>query len=187
MIALTSDSDTYLKIGQEAGVDKIIKRPDVLASDTAGSMDVVQHALEVCEAETGTPFDTVCLLQVTSPLRAPHHIPEAIEQLETGVKDSVLSVVAAKNSPYFNLLEHDPQSQSYQLSKPLPAEVTRRQDAPKVFQLNGSIYVWKRDSLLSQKTALCEQTDVYEMSSLHSVDIDTEEDWAFAELAATLL
>lgn len=187
VIALSSDSDEYLKIAQEAGADMMIKRPDDLASDTAGSMDVILNALDLCETENGASFDTVCLLQVTSPLRAPHHIPEAIEKLEAGTKDSVLSVAAAKNSPYFNMLEHDAQSQTYHLSKPLPAEVTRRQDAPKVFQLNGSIYVWNRDALLKQKTALCQNTDIYEMSALHSVDIDTEEDWAFAELAATLL
>ena len=187
MIALSSDSDEYLKIAEEAGADVMIKRPDELASDTAGSMDVILHALDVCETQVGAPFDTVCLLQVTSPLRAPHHIPEAIEKLETGAKDSVLSVAAAKNSPYFNMLEQDIQGQTYRLSKPLPAEVTRRQDAPSVFQLNVLIYVWNRDALLSQKTALCQNTDVYEMSALHSVVIDTQEDWAFAELAASLL
>lgn len=186
-IAVTSDSDAYLDIAQKAGATQCIKRPAELATDTAGSMDVLLHALAACETTCGKPFATITLLQATSPLRLAEHVRDAIATLEDQQLESVVSVAKAKNSPYFNLLEHDAETDTYALSKPLDHTIQRRQDAPAVFQLNGSIYVWSRTALIEQKKTLCARTGVYLMPELYSVDIDTEDDWAFAELAADLL
>lgn len=186
-IVVSSDSEAYLDIARQAGATRCLRRPAELASDTAGSMEVIQHALEACEMAAQTRYASITLLQATSPLRESRHIKEAITRLEQHNFDSVLSVTAAKNSPYFNMLEFDQHSDTYVLSKPIKGGVQRRQDAPEVFQLNGSIYVWSRDAFVSQEKAICEKTDIYVMPALNSVDIDTEEDWAFAELAATLL
>ena len=187
-VAVTSDSDDYLDIARDAGATLCIKRPDALATDTANSMDVLFHALEHCDRESPTPFETIVLLQATSPLRSPVHIQEAIAELENKQLDSVVSVCAAKNSPYFNLLERSTVNpETVSLSKALPDAITRRQDAPEVFQLNGSVYAWRRAALLSQRRTLCDKTGIYQMPGLYSVDIDTQDDWAFAELAARLV
>lgn len=186
-IVVSSDSLEYLEIARQAGATQLVHRPDELASDIAGSMDVLFHALAEVERETGRSFETVTLLQATSPLRLPDHISAAVEQLESSTDDVVLSVSEAKNSPYFNLLEYDPKRQSYGLSKTLDTSVTRRQDAPDVMQMNGSIYVWARRALMQQKRVMCDAIGVYLMPPLYSVDIDTEIDWAFAELAQQLI
>lgn len=186
-IAVSSDSTAYLDIAHKAGATRCIQRPAELATDTAGSMEVIQHSLKACEAATRKEYSSITLLQATSPLRRSGDIQAAVAKLETQDLDSVLSVTPAKNSPYFNMLERDAGGETYVLSKPMDGGVNRRQDAPQVFQLNGSIYVWSRDALVTQNKALCARTDVYVMSSLSSVDIDTEDDWAFAELAADLL
>ncbi len=186
-IAVSSDSDAYLEIAQKANATRCVKRPAELASDTAGSMDVLLHALSACETETGRRYSSVVLLQATSPLRQSSHIQETVAKLEEQNLDSVVSVTQAKNSPYFNLLEFDSDKGTYALSKSLEGGVQRRQDAPEVFQLNGSIYAWSREALIGQKKALCAKTGIYVMPSLYSVDIDTEDDWAFAELASDLL
>ena len=186
-IVVSSDSKNYLEIARQAGATCCIERPAELATDTASSMDVVLHALETSERISGSVYSTITLLQATSPLRKSTDIRAAAALLEERCLDSVLSVTPAKNSPYFNLLEFDNDRATYMLSKPREDAVTRRQDAPAVFQLNGSIYVWARKALLSQKKALCEKTEVYVMPGLSSVDIDTEDDWAFAELAAELI
>jgi CMP-N,N'-diacetyllegionaminic acid synthase len=186
-VAVSSDSDEYLEIARAAGATFYIKRPDELASDQAGTIDVLLHGVLACEKARNQGFDSVTLLQATSPLRQSQHIREAVAKLEDGQFDSVVSVTAAKNSPYFNLLEYDADHRTYGLSKKLGMAVTRRQDAPAVYQLNGSIYVWSRAALFTQKASLCKKTEIYLMSNLHSVDIDTSDDWAFAELAAELI
>ncbi|AEI96309.1 acylneuraminate cytidylyltransferase family protein [Roseobacter litoralis] len=186
-VAVSSDSDAYLEIARQAGATRCLKRPAELASDTAGSIEVVAHALVACEEAAQRRYGSITLLQATSPLREGRHIRESVAQLEEYGFDSVLSVTPAKNSPYFNMLEFDHHSATYVLSKPLDAGVLRRQDAPEVFQLNGSIYVWSRSAFLSQGKSICDRTGIYVMPPLNSVDIDTQDDWAFAELAAKLL
>lgn len=184
-IAVSSDSPEYLDKAIAAGATQRVKRPATLASDTAGSIDVLLHALEVCEAQVGQPFDTVCLLQATSPLRRAQDIARAIETLETEGFDSVLGVSQAKGSPYATLLE--PAQNGYALSKQPDQAVTRRQDLPPVFQINGALYVWDRTALAQHRASLCPRTGIHQMSALRSIDIDDATDWAFAELAADLL
>ena len=58
---------------------------------------------------------------------------------------------------------------------------TRRQDAPKVYDMNASIYIWKRQALLEKDTLFTDKTSLYIMPSERSVDIDTDLDWAFVE------
>lgn len=186
-IAVTSDSDRYLKIAQEAGATHLIKRPAELASDTVGSIEVLLHALDWIEAETGATFDTVCLLQPTSPLREPDHIAAVVEKLETGDLDSVVAVMAAKASPYFTLVEPDPGGRTVSLSKSTTRAVERRQDIPTVYQITGSVYAWTARALRTQRSSLCDRTGIVEMPRLNSIDIDDADDWAFAELAAELL
>ena len=188
-IAVSSDSADYLQKAADAGATALIERPAVLASDTAGSIDVLLHALEICETQARQRFDTVCLLQATSPLRQARDIVQAIGALETGGYDSVLSVSRAKASPYATLLEPvSPDCEAgYVLSKQPDRAVTRRQDLPAVFQINGAIYVWDRTALEQHRAALCPRTGIHQMSALRSIDIDDATDWAFAELAATLL
>ena len=184
-IAVSSESPEYLAKADEAGANDLVERPAALASDTAGSIDVLLHALEICEARAGHRFDTICLLQATSPLRRGEDIARAVETLETCGFDSVLGVSASKGSPYATLLE--PEGDCYALSKPPDQAVTRRQDLPPVFQINGALYVWRRAALVQHRASLCPRTGIHLMSALRSIDIDDAVDWAFAELAADLL
>ncbi|MBT6053789.1 MAG: hypothetical protein HOG49_44000 [Candidatus Scalindua sp.] len=57
----------------------------------------------------------------------------------------------------------------------------RRQDAPRVYDMNASIYIWKRDALLNNDTLFTENTSLFVMPEERSVDIDTEIDWDFVE------
>lgn len=179
-IAVSSDSDDYLAIGSAAGATLALKRPDELASDTAGSIDVLLHALAEAEARTGRRYGTVCLLQATSPLRQPEDVAGAVDLLEQGGFDCVVGVQAAKASPYFTLVEEGAGG-GVALSKPLPEGIVRRQDAPAVWQINGAVYAWRREALAEQRRVLCRSTGLWKMPMLRSLDIDTAEDWLIAE------
>lgn len=185
-IAVSSDSETYLAAGTEAGATLALRRPDALASDTAGSMDVLFHAIAEAEARTGREYDVICLLQATSPLRLPSDVSGAIDLLSRGGYDSVVGVQPAKGSPYFTLVEEDAGGR-VALSKPLPHGVTRRQDAPDVWQINGAVYVWTRQALFEQRGVLCRKTGLWQMPMLRSLDIDTEDDWQLAECAGRMV
>ena len=67
------------------------------------------------------------------------------------------------------------------LSKKLDGAVVRRQDAPKSYDMNASIYIWKRDIILNESSLFLEKTGLYVMPEERSIDIDNELDFKFVE------
>ena len=178
-IIVSSDDDHLLTLGSETGATRIVKRPAALANDQAGKLDAIAHAVATVEANFGKA-DTVVDLDATSPLRDPDHIVEAVNLIESRGIGSLLSANSARKSPYFNLVERSP-SGGIELCKKLDTPLLRRQDAPAVYELNGSIYCWNRDRFMSSPQIFYEDTDLYVMPVESSHDIDTISDWNFVE------
>jgi CMP-N,N'-diacetyllegionaminic acid synthase len=55
--------------------------------------------------------------------------------------------------------------------------VKSRQEAPKVYELNASIYIWNRDVLLKKNTLITKKTGIYIMPVQRSLDIDNKFDF----------
>jgi N-acylneuraminate cytidylyltransferase/CMP-N,N'-diacetyllegionaminic acid synthase len=119
-------------------------------------------------------------LDATSPLRTPEDIANAVRLLEESGAGNVLTAMPARRSPYFNLVELDG-SGIVHLSKPLSSAVVRRQDAPKCYDMNASIYVWRRPALFESATLFNADTRLYVMPEERSIDIDSEVDFRFVE------
>jgi N-acylneuraminate cytidylyltransferase/CMP-N,N'-diacetyllegionaminic acid synthase len=119
-------------------------------------------------------------LDATSPLRLPADIIEAVSLLENDGVGNVLTAMPARRSPYFNLVEVDHVGVVH-LSKPLNAKVIRRQDAPKCYDMNASIYVWRRNALFDNESLFNSDTRLYLMPEERSIDIDSELDFQFVE------
>ena len=180
LVAVSTDCADIAAAARAAGADLIVQRPADLASDTATSIDALRHCLAAAEAHAGRIFDPICLLQPTSPLRTAQDICGALDLLAQGGAACVVSAMESKASPYFNLIETDAAGQ-VGLSKPLPAQATRRQDAPRVYALNGAIYVWTRDGFNANPAVLQPTTRLFLMPEARSADIDTLLDFDMAE------
>lgn len=181
-IAVSSDSDDILAAASAAGADIAIKRPAEMASDTAGKLPAIAHAVTQAEAISGKRFALAVDLDATSPLRLPEDITGAVMlQQQTGAK-SVITGAIAHRSPYFNLVEADAQGIVH-VSK--PSNVLRRQDSPACYDMNASIYVWQRDALLVDPKVFYDDTRLFEMPRDRSFDIDDELDFAIVELILT--
>src|SRR5690606_26058742 len=111
-------------------------RPESLASDSASTYEVLLHAVEFYESRGYRPT-TIILLQPTSPFRTSSQIQAALEKMNDTL-EMVVSVKETKSNPYYVLREED--KHGY-LVKSKETHVTRRQDAPKVWELNGAIYI----------------------------------------------
>jgi N-acylneuraminate cytidylyltransferase len=175
-ICVSSDDDTILKVVNDYGLATPFKRPAELATDTAGTYEVLVHALEHYERK-GKKFDKLILLQPTSPFRNPEHYIKANELYNDDL-DMVVTVSESKANPYFNLFEED---ETGMLKKSKPGNYTRRQDCPKVYAYNGSIYIINAQSLQEQKLHEFKKVKKSIMPSEYSVDLDTEDDWMIAE------
>lgn len=178
-ISVSSDSEDILRTAEDHGIEYCIRRPDELASDTAAKIPAIRHAVQETEKLTGMHYDVCVDLDVTAPLRLPADIAEAIQQFEKHQCDNLFSVCPAHRSPYFNMVERG-QDGKVRLSKDCHG-IVRRQDAPECFDMNASIYIWKRDVLEKEDKLFMDNTDIYIMPPERSVDIDSEIDFKIVE------
>ena len=184
-IVITSDSEAILEIGKQHGANFLIKRPNELATDSAPKIPAIQHCVSEVEKMSGQNFDIVIDLDPTSPLRLTIDIEAALELFKQKKVSNLISVSPSRKSPYFNLVEVDEKGVAH-LSKALKHPVVRRQDTPKCYDINGSIYIWKREALKNSGTSVfLKDTIVYIMPEERSIDIDTELDFEMVEFLLT--
>jgi CMP-N,N'-diacetyllegionaminic acid synthase len=180
-VAFSSDSDELLQAALKAGANIAVKRPDAMATDTAPKLPAIRHCLEQAIARTGTTPDIFVDLDVTSPLRLPSDIAGAVALLNRSGACNVVTGAPARRSPYFNLVEARPDG-TFGLSKPVDPPITRRQDAPRCFDMNASIYAWRVAPFLEKPSVFYPDTQLFEMPEDRSVDIDSDLDFTLVEL-----
>lgn len=181
IIAVSSDAPDILAVAREAGADLLVDRPAEMATDSSSKLPAIRHAALAAEGALGKTASIIVDLQPTSPLREPTDIVAAVAlQADTGA-DSVITGQHAKCSPYFSLVEQAADGTVF-VSKTLGRPILRRQDAPACFDMNGSIYVWKRDVFIESPAVFYPSTRIYVMPEDRSVDIDTETDFLLAGL-----
>lgn len=173
VICVSTDYEKIKRVSEQTGLKVPFLRPKNLATDTADSRSVLLHAYEFYKNEKEYEADVVILLQPTSPFRNVTHIKEAIKLYHDGL-DMVVSVKETDSNPYFVLYEEN--EEGY-LEKSKKGNFTRKQDVPKVWELNGAIYVMNVDALKKKQPKDFEKVVSYKMEPEDSVDVDTELDW----------
>lgn len=176
-ICVTTDDLEIIEVVEKMGVKVPFVRPAELAGDRSGTYEVLLHALDYYEAK-GVHYDTLVLLQPTSPFRTADDV-RACLALYTPDIDMVVSVKSAATNPYYNAFETDEEGFLH-ISKG-DGRYIRRQDAPKVWEYNGAVYVINTASLRKMSLGEFPRRRMFEMSEEHSLDIDTPGDWLVAE------
>jgi CMP-N,N'-diacetyllegionaminic acid synthase len=179
-IVISTDSDDIANVAQECGAEVFFKRSAEMASDTAGKLDVIKDAFKRSEEYYSKTFDYLIDLDATAPLRSVEDIINSFKQFKKDNNENLITAMPSRRSPYFNLVEQDRNGKVY-LSKKLDDAVVRRQDAPKSYDMNASIYIWKRDIILNENSIFLKKTGLYVMPEERSIDIDTELDYKFVE------
>lgn len=175
-LCISTDDQNVIKIAQDLGVNVPFIRPDELSSDTATSYDVIMHALRYYDGN-GKNFDAILLLQPTSPFRNQQDFENLISNYADDI-EMVVSVKNTKENPYFTLFEED---ESGFLNKSKNGNFERRQDCPKVFAYNGSMYLMQINALKNKTISEFTKIKKIVMPEERSIDIDTMADWTLAE------
>ena len=169
-IIVSTDSKRILARAKKHGAAGWFLRPTQLSRDTTGKIIVIKHALLMAEKFFNKTFDYIVDLDVTSPLRKISDIKKSLKLIKRKHGDNLISGSISRRSPYFNMvIVNKNQVRKVLNSKKL---IYRRQDAPKTFDLNASIYIWKRKTLLTKKTLFNKKTVFFEMPPERSFDID---------------
>lgn len=173
-VLLTTEDAGYAEVGRAAGAEVPFLRPPELATDTAGTWDVVRHAVHWLEAEDHWPVDVIVLLQPTTPFRRGHHIDAVVDQVLAGT-DTAMTVREVDYPPQW-MMRMDEGGRLFPLITDLPRP-KRRQDAVKVYQPNGLVYVLRRPILDRAVPVPGPETVGVPMGFEESVNIDDA--WQF--------
>lgn len=180
-IMVSTDSEKYAEIAKTAGANVPFLRSAVNSSDKASSWDTVIEVLKNY-VRMGKIFDTVCLLQPTSPLRTAGDIIGAYEVLKQKSANAVTSVCEVDYPPIWNMIL--PKDNSLEEFKKQDQDCPRQQ-LPTYHRLNGAIFIKTIDYTNGQIKLVDNKEFAFIMPQQHSVDIDTDVDFLIAEVLAT--
>jgi len=178
-VVVSTDSQTIAAKAKVFGAERCFIRSKELSTDTAGKIPVIRNVLIEAEKFYKKKFDIIVDLDITSPLRNVSDIKNALKHFINTNADNLITGCPSKKNPYFNMVEVI--NGKVQVIKKLEKRITRRQDAPETYEMNASIYIWKRKVLLSSEELFTDKTSLYVMKENQSIDIDNENDLNIVE------
>ncbi len=176
---VSTEDQEIAEISKRYNAEVPFMRPAALAGDEIATVDVLLHMINWLEKMEEYAFDILVLLHTTTPLRAVEDIDACIEMLLNKNVDNIFSVTEAHRNPYFNMVEISPDGK-VQLVK--EGSFSTRQSAPKVYDMNASIYVWWKDLFKKEKKVILAKSQIYIMPRERSLDIDNEIDLKLFEI-----
>jgi N-acylneuraminate cytidylyltransferase len=171
-LILSSDDEEIMEVAEEYGCEVPFRRPAELAQDDTPSMDALLHAMDQVPE-----YDYVVLLQPTSPLRTAEDIDATIERCYQAGTPACVTVTETEKPPQWMYNLDD----EARLEPVLDSDeaVTRRQEAPTTYVLNGAVYAARTDWLRETRDFVTDQTRAHVMSEMRSADMDTALDLAW--------
>ena len=178
-LVVSSDDDQILDVARQYNPSLALKRPEELATDTAPALDYVRHALTALESGGEQRFDTVVIIQASSPLTHSEDIDGTIDLLETSGADTAVSVMRLDHAMHpakLKLMEGD------RLLPYLEPENGRmaEHELPSVFVRNCAVYASRRE-VIDEGLIIGNDCRGYVMPRERSVDVNEEVDLMFAE------
>jgi CMP-N,N'-diacetyllegionaminic acid synthase len=178
-VIVSTDSPAIAEEARRHGAEVPFLRPPALATDEAGMVPVLQHAVRWLETSAGVAPDLVVTLQPTSPFRTGEDIDATIARVVASGADSAQTLSEAAYHPYFmKTLDGDRTVALFADGH----RFVRRQDAPPVYQPSGAVYVTRYATLMAGGHVLGEDNRGLVTPFEASVNIDTEWDFLLAEL-----
>ena len=180
-IVVSTDDAEIAKISKKYGAEIPFIRPSEISGDDTQSIDVVIHALSNLPK-----FNWLMFLQPTSPLRLANDIDNIFEFCKNYKAASVASVYKLDIQDSAEIYNSN---LLYRIDKDLKLNCVSKfffdrnskEDLSNLYSLNGAIFLAKTDWLIKHRTFIDRETIGFIMPKVRSLDIDTIEDWNFAE------
>lgn len=177
-VVVSTEDKEIAEIAVDYGAEVPFLRPAELAADTSKSVDCMIHAVQYFSG-LGIAYDTMVLLQPTSPLRTADDIVEAIKLYEQEGVDSLVSCYKEESISEYNSYHLEgnigkPLNEGHKLGK-------RRQDITSLYVRNGAVFITDVAYMLKSQLIIGNQPAIYVMPQERSVNIDTHYDLKLAE------
>ncbi len=180
-VVVSTDSPEIADVARAFGAEVPFLRPSHLAQDDSPEWLAWRHALEYLRDQEGCLPDTMVSIPTTAPLRLPVDLENCLDEYEKGIADVVVTVTDAHRSPYFNMVtRHNDGHVS--LVIPPTSGISRRQDAPVVYDMTTVAYVLNTHFVLQHTGLFTGRVHAVHVPVERALDIDTPLDFRMAEM-----
>ncbi len=180
-VICSTDSDEIAAVARRYGAEVPFMRPAELARDDSKSMDVIIHAMAWLTEHGDRPYDAVMLMEPSAPFATHVHFQRSIEMLQEKDALSVIGMRQVEPHPVW-MAELGPDGQMDKHYEQMAwAAEKRRQDFPKVYTMNGALYLMRWDHLLRTRERYTARSFGLVMPHEYSIEIDNQHDLRFAQ------
>mgnify|MGYP001165417452 CR=1 FL=1 len=183
-VVVSTDSKKIGKVASNFGADIIIDRPSNLANDNSPEVLTWKHAITFLNKHHNFKSDFLISVPTTSPLRDYSDLRNSIIKFKKEKCDGLITITKSKKNPFFNMVKKE----KNKFLKPIfnsSKIVTRRQSAPKIFDITTVAYVYKSSFILNNNNNILDGRISYlEIPQNRAIDIDDMFDLEIAKYFA---
>lgn len=179
-VIVSTDSAEIAAVAIKYGAEVPFLRPSELAQDNSPEWLAWRHALNYLRETTGRMPDVMVSLPPTAPLRLSVDIENCLDEYQKGGVDVVITVTDAHRSPYFNMVKTNIDG-TVGLVNPPQSAITRRQDAPIVYDMATVCYVANPVFVMTHNATFEGRVKAVHVPTERAIDIDTLLDFLIAE------
>lgn len=180
-VIVSTDSEEIAAVARDAGAEVPFIRPAELAQDRSPERGVWRHALEYLKTTDGAYPDVLIVVPATAPLRLPEDLERCLDEFAQGGADTVITVAESHRNPYFNMVKARVDGGVELVIPPAEGALTRRQDAPDVYDMTTVAYVTHPEFVMRADNIFAGQVRAVQIPVDRAVDIDTLLDFRVAE------
>ncbi|MDP3245029.1 MAG: acylneuraminate cytidylyltransferase family protein [bacterium] len=180
-LIVSTDDKEIATVARQCGAEVPFMRPSELARDDSPELLAWKHAIETMEKQLGYEVDILVSIPTTSPLRNTNDVKTCLELLINSDADLVITATESERSPYFNMITLDAEKNAKLAILPLNGVITRRQDAPKVYDMTTVAYAARADYIKKTSSIMAGKVKTVLVPSERAFDIDTLLDFEIAE------
>lgn len=181
-VIVSTDNAEIVEVAKQYGAEVPFIRPSELAQDNSPEILAWKHAIDSVEKELGHAVDVMVSVPTTSPMRFPEDVEACVRLLLESDADIVVTVTEAHRSPYFNMVLLDEGHNAKLVVSPVGGVLTRRQDAPMVYDMTTVAYAARGSYIKSTSALMAGKVKAVLIPKERALDIDTMDDFEMAEL-----
>jgi len=180
-VIVSTDSEDIAAVARAYGAEVPFMRPADLAQDTSPERGVWRHALEYLRTTEGAYPDVLIVVPATAPLRLPEDLERCLDEFEQGDAETIITVSEPHRNPYFNMVKTRADGGVELVIPPAKDVLTRRQDAPDVYDVTTVAYVTHPEFVMRAWNIFEGRVRAVRIPVERAVDIDTLLDFKVAE------
>ena len=180
-VIVSTDCQEIANVARQYGAEVPFMRPKKLARDDSPEWLAWQHALNYLKETEGIFPKVMVSVPTTAPLRSVIDLNNCLDEYgKKGDVDVVVTVTEAVRSPYFNMVKRNSDGTVALVISPSNT-LTRRQDAPSVYDMATVAYVLRPEFVMTHKSIFDGKVRAVHVPRERAIDIDTLNDFKMAE------